>query len=97
VTSPRAARRCEFPINDELGLPGELTFDSRSDLLLSKSVTNYGRPQERVVVRIESWREVAGVLFPDRVIATDSSGDFVLDFVQVEVNPAGAPSFATTD
>jgi hypothetical protein len=79
---------------DELGLPGELRFDARTGLLLSMAFTNYNRPAEQVITTLGPWRSIDGVLFPERAVATDSTGDYVLDFHTIEVNPFAEPEFA---
>lgn len=71
---------------DDINLPCTLYFDGESLCWLGALLTNSQRVDETVRVVVNAWREVADVCLPARVTATDSSGDYVLDFQQLAVN-----------
>ena len=93
-TEIRADGRAEFAgkecfavqARDDLNLPCTLYFDSENFRWLGALLTNSQRVNETVRVVVNEWREVANVCLPAHVTATDSSGDYVLDFQQLVVN-----------
>jgi len=72
-----------FDAVDELGLACRLYFDRATSLLRGLDVTNYYEPDDRVAVRLDDWRPVAGVLFAWRAVASDRLGDWVFEFEEV--------------
>lgn len=80
---------------DELGLPCRLRFSADSGLLTGMTFDNYNAPGSEVSVLLGRWLEVDGVLFPSLAVATDTAGDWVLDFDRIEVNVVDEGIFAT--
>ncbi len=83
-----AGRACQVVrMLDRLGQPLNAYFADEDGLWVGMIQPDSRAPKRDTVrVVINMWRRVEGVLLPSRVTATDSSGDFVLDFHTITLN-----------
>lgn len=71
----------------ELGGTIYLYFGKKTKLL-SGYVLPIPNSEESVKNVFNEWKEVGGVKLPSKVTATDSSGDWILDFKEIKLNQA---------
>ncbi|HMV47224.1 MAG TPA: nuclear transport factor 2 family protein [Blastocatellia bacterium] len=87
--------RCiKLRATDELGKPAYLFF--REDLnLMAGMLLNDPRFDAPTAVRIvfKEWTQVGKVKLPSKVVATDSTGDFILHFKKIGLNQANERIF----
>lgn len=82
-----AGTRCHVVgMTDELGYPCRAYFSRETHLWAGMALTDPRQPEQFVRVRVDKWSRVDQVWLPSRVIASDSAGDFVLDFHTVTLN-----------
>lgn len=77
-------------MTDSAGQPAAAEIDLSTDLLLSLELSDTrSDPPAQVTLRFESWRRVAGLLLPERIVAIDARGTWTmdLDFVRVDFGP----------
>lgn len=70
---------------------GALELDLANDRLARLELVDARTdPPAKVTVRFESWREVDGLLLPERVVAVDGKGDWVMELAtaELEFDPA---------
>ncbi|WP_420628855.1 hypothetical protein [Candidatus Leptofilum sp.] len=83
-----AGRRCAtIQALDELEKPCTLYFDQATGLMAGFVIVNpNGEAGETVQTVFNEWQTIEGIRLPSKVTATDSSGDFVLDFHTITLN-----------
>jgi hypothetical protein len=64
--------------------PASLFLDTATNLPVRLELGDANDPSTRVVrVRFETWREVEGLLVPERVVAVDAKGEWVMELAEV--------------
>ena len=82
-------------MTDELGQPSRAYFSRTSHLWVGMTLTDPRRgEQAEVQVIIDQWAMLEGVRLPSKVIASDSAGDFVLNFHTIRLNTVDPAIFA---
>ena len=91
-----AGRCCDVvAMTDQLGQPCQAYFSRASHLWIGMALTDpRRREQAEVQVIIEQWAMVGGVRLPSKIIASDSAGDFVLNFHTIRLNVVDPAIFA---
>ncbi len=84
----------KFKMIDELGNPCQVYFSKTSQLWAGKVILDPRSDKgETVRVVINAWKTVGKVKLPSKVTATDKSGDWVLDFHEIQLNGVGENIF----
>jgi hypothetical protein len=73
-------------MTDTRGEPLDAYFHTSTHLLAGMRLSNPMREGEDVWIRLIEWTTVDGVKLPSKIIATDSSGDFILSFHEISLN-----------
>jgi hypothetical protein len=82
-------------MSGELGQPCRAYFSRTSHLLVGMTLTDPRRgEQAEVQVIIDQWAMLEGVRLPSKVIASDTAGDFVLNFHTIRLNTVDPAIFA---
>ncbi|WP_420641183.1 hypothetical protein [Candidatus Leptofilum sp.] len=83
---------------DELEKPCTLYFDLTTGLMAGFVIVNpNGEAGETVQTVFNEWQMVDGIQLPRKVTATDSSGDFVLDFHTITLNKVDGTLFTVPE
>ena len=95
TTTDFAGKRCAtIQALDELEKPCTLYFDQTTGLMVGFVIVNpNGEAGETVQTVFNEWQTVDGLKLPSKVTATDSSGDFVLDFHTISLNSVDETMF----
>lgn len=78
---------------DDLGAPCALYFRTADSRWAGMLLANSQRENENVRVTVNGWTCVSDVWLPSRVTATDSSGDYFLDFTTITLNDVSEEIF----
>jgi hypothetical protein len=82
-------------MTDELGHPRWAFFSRASHLWMGMTLTDPRKgEQEPVHIVVDRWTAVDRVRLPSRVIASDTAGDFVLNFHTMRLNTVDPSIFA---
>lgn len=78
---------------DPAGGEAVLHFESRTSRLAGFELQHPRKPGVKVVVTIDGWSRVAGVLLPSAVTARDDQGSWVIRFTSVTANDLAPSDF----
>ena len=80
---------------DELGNRAELFFDKETGLMLGFDIQNpFKSEPEKIRTSFDEWRKIGAIKLPSKVTATDTQGDFVLNFREIVLNKTDEKIFA---
>lgn len=98
LANPRPASLAGVPTTalagrDPAGGAAVLHFDSRTSRLAGFELQHPRKPGVKVVVTIDGWSRVAGVLLPSAVTARDDQGSWVIRFTRLTANDLAPSDF----